>query len=96
MTAAHWVYLAGVASLIVVMLLRKNVIVPAVIATFVTTWLYTGDFLNGLGSVFSASMVATTELLSIFLVLTVVFALLAAMRTIGADQRMIAPIGERL
>ncbi|MGY1620917.1 hypothetical protein ACI789_01825 [Geodermatophilus sp. SYSU D00965] len=92
MTAAHWVYLAGVASLIVVMLLRKNVIVPAVIATLVTTWLYTGDFLNGLGSVFSASMVATTELLNIFLVLTVVTALLGALRAIGADRRMIAPL----
>jgi hypothetical protein len=92
LTAAHWVYLAGVASLIVVMLLRKNVIVPAVIATFVTTWLYTGDFLNGLGSVFSASMVATTELLNIFLVLTVVTALLGALRAIGADRRMIAPL----
>ncbi|MGY1636524.1 hypothetical protein ACI78V_07710 [Geodermatophilus sp. SYSU D00742] len=92
LTAAHWVYMAGVASLIVVMLLRKNVIVPAIIATFVTTWLFTGDFLNGLGSVFSASMVATTELLSIFLVLTVVTALLGALRAVGADRRMIAPL----
>jgi hypothetical protein len=94
MTTAHWVYIVGVASLIVVMGMRKNVIVPAIIATLLTTWVYTGDFLNGLGSVFSASMVATTELLSIFLVLTVVFALLASMRTVGADQRMIAPIAK--
>ncbi|SFL32478.1 hypothetical protein [Geodermatophilus ruber] len=92
LTAAHWVYMAGVASLIVVMLLRKNVIVPAVIATFVTAWLYTGNFLNGLGSVFSASMVATTELLNIFLVLTVVTALLGALRAIGADRRMVLPL----
>ncbi|MGY1770935.1 hypothetical protein [Blastococcus sp. SYSU D00813] len=92
MTAAHWVYLAGVASLIVVMVMRKNVIIPAIVATLLTTWVHTGDFLNALGSVFSASMVATTELLNIFLVLAVVFALLSAMRSIGADQRMIAPI----
>ncbi|MBB3086505.1 permease [Geodermatophilus sabuli] len=92
LTAAHWVYVAGVASLIAVMLMRKNVVVPAIIATFVTTWLFTGDFLNGLGSVFSASMVATTELLSIFLVLTVVTALLGALRAVGADRRMIAPL----
>ncbi|MGY1742553.1 MULTISPECIES: hypothetical protein [unclassified Blastococcus] len=94
MTAAHWVYLAGVASLIVVMVMRKNVIIPAIVATLLTTWVYTGDFLNALGSVFSASMVATTELLNIFLVLAVVFALLAAMRSIGADQRMIAPVAK--
>ncbi|WP_211435044.1 hypothetical protein [Blastococcus sp. DSM 46786] len=86
--------MAGVASLLVVMVMRKNVIVPAIIATFVTAWLYTGDFLNGLGSVFSASMVATTQFLNIFLVLAVVTALLGAMRTIDADQRMIAPIAK--
>jgi hypothetical protein len=94
MTAAHWVYIVGVASLLVVMVMRKNVIVPAIIATLLTTWVFTGSFLQGLGSVFSASMVATTELLSIFLVLTVVFALLAAMRTVGADQRMVAPLAK--
>ena len=37
MTAAHWVYIAGVASLLVVMVMRKNVIVPAIIATLLTT-----------------------------------------------------------
>ncbi|MDK3257899.1 hypothetical protein [Blastococcus capsensis] len=94
LTVAHWVYMAGVASLLVVMVMRKNVIVPAIIATFVTTWLYTGDFLNGLGSVFSASMVATTQFLNIFLVLAVVTALLGALRTIDADRRMIAPIAK--
>jgi len=92
MSAAHWVYMVGVASLLVVMVMRKNVIVPAIIGTLLTTWVFTGSFLQGLGSVFSASMVATTELLNIFLVLTVVFALLASMRTVGADQRMVAPL----
>jgi hypothetical protein len=94
LTAAHWVYIAGVASLLIVMFMRKNVIVPAIIATFITAWLYTGEFLKGIGSVFSASMVATTELLNIFMVLTVVTALLGALRGIGADQRMIAPIAK--
>lgn len=94
LTAAHWVYIAGVASLLVVMFLRKNVIVPAIIATFITAWIYTGEFLTGIGSVFSASMVATTELLNIFLILTVVTALLGALRAIGADQRMVAPFAK--
>lgn len=93
-TVAHWVYIAGVASLIIVMVMRKNVIVPAVIATFLTAWVYTGEFLMGIGSVFSASIVATTELLSIFLVLTVVTAMLGALRAIGADQRMVAPLAK--
>ena len=92
LTAAHWVYLVGVVALIVFMIKRRSVVVPAIAATFLTTWVYTGNPLQGIGSVFSASLVAATEFLSIFLVLMAVTAMLGAMKQIGADQRMIAPI----
>ena len=91
-TAAHWVYLVGVVALIAFMIMRRSVVVPAIVATFLTTWVYTGNPLQGIGSVFSASLVAATEFLSIFLVLMAVTAMLGAMKEIGADQRMIAPI----
>ena len=32
--AAHWVYLAGVAVIVLTMILRANVVVPSVVATF--------------------------------------------------------------
>jgi hypothetical protein len=92
LTAAHWVYMLGVVSLIGFMIARRSVVVPALVATFLTASVYTGDPLTGIGSVFSASLVATTEFLSIFLVLTAVTAMLGAMRTVGADQRMVAPL----
>lgn len=92
LTAAHWVYMVGVVSLIGFMIARKSVVVPALVATFLTVSVYTGDPLTGIGSLFSASLVATTEFLSIFLVLTAVTAMLGAMRTVGADQRMVAPL----
>ena len=44
LTAAHWMYLAGVVVIIGVMITRKNVVVPAVAATFFTAWLFTGSF----------------------------------------------------
>jgi hypothetical protein len=91
-TAAHWVYLVGVVALIAFMIMRRSVVLPAIVATFLTTWVYTGNPLQGIGSVFSASLVAATEFLSIFLVLMAVTAMLGAMKEIGADQRMIAPI----
>lgn len=92
LTAAHGVYIVGILSLIGFMVARKSVVVPAIIATFLTTWVYTGDLLKGVGSVFSAAAVATTELLNIFLVLTAVTAMLGAMKRVGAEQRMINPI----
>jgi hypothetical protein len=90
-SAAHWVYLIGQASLIVVMLTRRNVVVPAVFMTFLTAWVFTGSLVSGLTSVFRASLVAAGELFSIFLIIALVTALLGALRAIGAEHRMVKP-----
>ncbi|SCG73359.1 hypothetical protein [Micromonospora inositola] len=91
MTPAHWVYLAGLASLIVVMVARKNVVVPAIAATFLTAVTFTGSVPGGVASVFRASLVAASELFNIFLIIALVTAMLAALRAIGAEHRMVAP-----
>lgn len=91
MTPAHWVYLAGLASLIIVMVARKNVVVPAIAATFLTAVTFTGSVPGGLASVFRASLVAASELFNIFLIIALVTAMLAALRAIGAEHRMVAP-----
>jgi hypothetical protein len=91
MTPAHWVYLAGLASLIIVMVARKNVVVPAIAATFLTAVTFTGSVPGGVASVFRASLVAASELFNIFLIIALVTAMLAALRAIGAEHRMVAP-----
>ena len=90
-TFAHWVYLAGVMVIILVMVFRKNVVVPAVAATFFTAWAYTGNFATGLTSVFNGSLVAAKELFSIFLIIALVTALLGSLRALGADTRLVTP-----
>ncbi|WP_346534308.1 hypothetical protein [Micromonospora sp. DPT] len=40
LTAAHWVYLAGVVVIIATMIARKNIVVPAVVATFATALVF--------------------------------------------------------
>ncbi|MFG1830852.1 hypothetical protein [Micromonospora chersina] len=91
LTPAHWVYLTGLASLIIVMVARKNVVVPAIAATFLTAVTFTGSVPGGLASVFRASLVAASELFNIFLIIALVTAMLAALRAIGAEHRMVAP-----
>jgi hypothetical protein len=91
LTAAHWVYLAGVVVIIAVMVMRKNVVVPAVAATFLTAWVFTGSLATGLSSVFNASLTAASELFSIFLIIALVTALLGSLRALEADKRMIMP-----
>nr|WP_206321998.1 hypothetical protein [Streptomyces sp. HNM0575] len=73
------------------MVARKNVVVPAVVATLVTAWVFTGSMVKGLTSVFSASLTAASELFSIFLIIALITALLGALRAMGAERRMVKP-----
>jgi hypothetical protein len=91
LTAAHYVYLAGLGSLILVMGMRKPVVVPAVAATAVTATVASGSIATGISSIFRASLVAASELFSIFLIIALVTAMLAALRAIDAEHRMVAP-----
>src|SRR4051812_40655648 len=91
LTAAHWVFLAGVVVILAAMIMRKNIVVPAVVATFLTALVYTGSLATGLSSVFNASLVAATSLFSIFLIIAMVTAMLRSLEGLGADRRMVAP-----
>jgi hypothetical protein len=91
LTPAHWVYLAGVLLIIGVTVARKNVVVPALLATAVTAWVMTGSPVTGIQAIFNASLIAASELFNIFLIIAMVTALLGALRAMKADQRMVTP-----
>jgi hypothetical protein len=90
-TAAHWVYLAGVVAIVVTMILRTNVVVPSIIATFLVALAWTHSPISALGSIFNASFVAAKELFNIFLVIALITSLLNALKTLGSDVRMVKP-----
>jgi hypothetical protein len=89
--AAHWVYLAGVAIIVVTMILRANVVVPSVVATLLVTLAWTQSPVTAVGSVFNASFTAAKELFNIFLVIALMTALLNALKVLRSDIRMVEP-----
>ncbi|MBO0849097.1 MAG: hypothetical protein J2P20_06535 [Pseudonocardia sp.] len=91
LTAAHWVYLVGVLLMIGITVARKNVVVPALLATTLTAWTMTGSAVTGIRAIFNASLTAAEELFNIFLIIALVTALLGALRAMRADKRMVAP-----
>ncbi|MFD6856058.1 hypothetical protein ACFWCF_01740 [Rhodococcus sp. NPDC060090] len=91
LTAAHWVYLVGILVILATMALRKNIVVPAVIATFLTALVFSGSIITGLSAIFNSSLVAAKELFNIFLIIAMVTAMLGALRQLGADRMMVAP-----
>ena len=91
LTAAHWLYLLGVIAIIITMILRANVVVPAIIATFLVSFAYSGSVIGGLESVFNGSLVAARELFNIFLVIALMTSLLNALKALRSDIRMVEP-----
>lgn len=91
LTLAHWLYLVGTVLIIVTMLFRKNVVIPAIVSTFLVALAFSGSLGLALQSTFRASLVAATSLFDIFLIIAVMTALLRSLRELGADQKMIAP-----
>ena len=91
LTAAHWIYLAGIVVILATMAIRKNIVVPAVAATMLTAWAFSGSFITGLSSMFNASLIAAKELFNIFLIIALVTAMLGALRQMGADRLMVVP-----
>jgi hypothetical protein len=91
LTAAHWVYLIGVVAILVTMLTRKNIVVPAVLFTFLTALVFTKSLSGGLAAIFNASLVSAQQLFNIFLIIALVTGMLGALRALGADTKMVAP-----
>jgi len=91
LTAAHWFYLAGVIVILITMIARKNIVVPAVVATFLTAFVFSGSLITGITSIFNASLVAATNLFNIFLIIALVTAMLHSLQVVGADRKMVAP-----
>ncbi|MBP2366968.1 hypothetical protein [Pseudonocardia parietis] len=91
LTAAHWVYLGGILLILGTMSARKNVLVPALLATVATAWAMTGDPIVAVQAIFNATLTAAAELFNIFLIIAMVTALLGALRAMHADQRMVTP-----
>lgn len=91
LTAAHWVYLLGMISIIITMILRTTVVVPAIIATFLVAVLFSGNVITGFTAIFNASITAARELFNIFLIIAMMTALLGSLRHLGSDVKMIMP-----
>ena len=90
-TAAHWAYVAGIVAVVLTMVLRANVVLPSIVATFVVALAWTASPVGAVASIFIASFVAAKELFNIFLVIALITALLNALKTLRSDVLMVQP-----
>lgn len=91
-TLGHWVYLIGAVLVLLTMIKRRGVVVPTVVATFFIGLVYHENVVDGIGTIFQASLFSAQKLFNIYLIITVMVGLLKTLEASGADQLMLRPI----
>jgi hypothetical protein len=74
------------------MLFRKGIVLPLIIGTFLVGTVYKGSIIAGFQAIFNANLVAAQQLFNIFLIISIMIALLNSLKDLGADKRMVTPI----
>ena len=88
----HWLYFLGVLIVVCTMIMRKNVVIPCVLFTFLIGVIYKASLVGGLQTVFTASFVAGQGLFNIFLIIGIMVALLRAVEREEADRLLVIPL----
>ena len=92
LTLLHWIYLAVVLTVIGLMILRRDVVVPCIVGIFVIGLVWSNwSLVGGAQIVFKALETAGTDLFDIMLVIALMVAMLKSLQSMGADQLMVAP-----
>ncbi len=91
LTFLHWFYLAVVLTVIVLMIFRRDVVLPCLAGIFLIGVISQESLVGGGQTVFKALERAGTELFDIMLVIALMVAMLKALQSMGADYLMVAP-----
>lgn len=98
LTYLHFIYLAVIVAVIVLMILKHDVVVPCILGLFLIGACFGGGFnlISGAQAVFNGMMVAGSDLFDIMLVIAMMVAMLKSLENMGADRLMIAPAAKLL
>lgn len=92
LTLIHFLYVATVIIAIIFMIFRKDIVIISVAGTLVIGVVYTGSVIKAIQTLFTALMVAGSDLFGIMLVISLMVAMLKVLSKMGVDQLMFMPL----
>jgi len=96
LTAAHWVYAFFVIIILITMALRKDTPLVCIVASFVLSWVVTGDLLKAVQAVYNSVSVAFSELLGIVVIISLIVAMAKMLEETGLAEMMFRPVREMI
>ncbi len=96
LTPLHFIYLAVIIVVIVLMIMKHDVVAPCILGIFILGTAFSGGVIGGAQAVFNSMLYAMGDLGDIMLVIALMVAMLKSLEHMGADQMMIAPAAKLL
>jgi hypothetical protein len=91
LTLLHWIYSIMVILILVVMIARRDTIIPCISGIFLIGLAAKGSVIDGTRAIFDSLVVAGFELFPVILVISLIVAMSKMMEDIGANVLMVKP-----
>ncbi|GHV94524.1 transporter [Spirochaetia bacterium] len=92
MGLVHFIYLGIALLVMVVLLLKKEIVLPCIIGIFLVGLAYTKNMISAIGLMYNSIIVAATELLGIIVVIALITTMSKGLAQLGSDELMIRPL----
>jgi hypothetical protein len=92
LTAAHWVYAIFIIIVLVTMAMRRETPLVCIIASFILSWVITGNLVKAVQAIFNAVTVAASELLGIVVIISLIVAMAKMLEETGIAEMMFRPV----
>lgn len=94
LTGAHYIYILFMLAILIIMIMKKDVIVPCILGIFCLGLFYTQSIPQATNAVFNALIVSLNELAPVILIISVMVALSKALEDNNAINYMIKPFSK--
>lgn len=92
LSTIHYVYLAFVVLIFAALLLKKDIVIPCILGIFAVGLTFSGSVVKAVSSIYNTLIYAGNEFWGIIVIISLVVAMSKALRDMGADELMIAPL----
>ncbi|MDF2949297.1 MAG: hypothetical protein K0R07_1328 [Sedimentibacter sp.] len=92
LTSLHYLYIVMVVIILAIMLMKKDIVIPCIIGIFAMGYLYSGNAVAAIQSIFNTVIYAGNEFWGIIVIISLVVAMSKALQEVGSDMLIMSPI----
>lgn len=88
----HYVYIAIIVFILIMMIYKKDIVLPCLMGIGIIGYIATGNVLNSVQIIYKALVVSAREFVEIIVIISLISAMSKSLRDIRADEFMIKPM----